>query len=483
LAIRRNVLVSFGSNGVVYACQLITTMVVSRLLTPAEVGAFTVPMAAAAVLQGMRDFGIGAYLVQEKELNDDKIRTVFGIAILVGWTIAGILFLSRHIIAAFYGNEAIAETLAILSAGFAFFPFGLPATGMLMREMKFFVIAKIAIFSAIAGSACTIWLALAGYSAASLAYGAVIGSAITSFAALLYWPKHIFLRPSLRAWREIAPFGLKASLAATIGQVGGSSPELIIGRSLGLEAASFLSRGRSLPLVLERLVVMPVSSTMAPILAAAIRKNEDVSVNAIKAVQLVCIIGWPALAFMIANADEIITVLYGKNWLPASILMQAVCISQCMLFLNVVAITLYAASGNVTARLRKEIIVQSLTVALVAVASTKSLHYVALALPIAALFSFVLHFGIVRKEISFSIGRFLRHLVAPALTSVLLLSLAIAMNIAVRQAFFPAETSSIAIFLLIELGIYGIFYLLALWMQRHFLILSLLSQYKANFGK
>ena len=92
MSIRRGLALSFGRTGFVFFIQFGSNIALARLLLPSEIGIFSVAVAATAILHALREFGIGSYLIKEPELTDDKVQTSFGIAILIGWSLAALVF-------------------------------------------------------------------------------------------------------------------------------------------------------------------------------------------------------------------------------------------------------------------------------------------------------------------------------------------------------------------------------------------------------
>ncbi|CCE24398.1 Polysaccharide biosynthesis protein (fragment) [Methylotuvimicrobium alcaliphilum 20Z] len=98
-------------------------MVIARLLTPEEIGIFSVSASLIGIAHTLRDFGIANYLIQEKELTDDKIKSAFTITAIMAWTIASLLFITKDIIADFYNQPELTTIIQILSLNFVILPF------------------------------------------------------------------------------------------------------------------------------------------------------------------------------------------------------------------------------------------------------------------------------------------------------------------------------------------------------------------------
>ena len=84
-----------------FAIQLGSTIVISRLITPAQTGVFSLAVGLIAIAQMFRDFGVGEFLLQERELTPDLMRAAFTIALTLGWSIGFILLLLANPAAAF----------------------------------------------------------------------------------------------------------------------------------------------------------------------------------------------------------------------------------------------------------------------------------------------------------------------------------------------------------------------------------------------
>ena len=67
-------------------------IIVSHLLTPTEIGIYSIAAGLVALIQMLRDFGVSEFLIQEEELDEHKIRTVFTINLLIAWSLGIALF-------------------------------------------------------------------------------------------------------------------------------------------------------------------------------------------------------------------------------------------------------------------------------------------------------------------------------------------------------------------------------------------------------
>jgi O-antigen/teichoic acid export membrane protein len=354
-------------NWVVYLFQFITTVVISRLLSPQQVGIFTLSMTIVLLLQGLREFGVVSYIVQEKDLSDAKIRTVFATTIVVGWLFASLLFASRSYVSHFYGEPTLEAILIILCISFVIFPFGLPATAMLRRERQFKKLGIISFSSSLVNLVTACSLAAYGFEARSLAYATLASGFVQVAVSLFFWPKHVLLKPSFSEWRDVLGFGLYASLASLIARIGQSSPELLIGKIFGVHDVAIFSRGRVLPLLLNRLVTSPVSNAVVPELANNLRIGKSTSSTLLDIISNTAFIYWSLLAFLFVNSELIIVAFYGNQWRESAALLRAICLSQGILMLAAAPRMQLEAEGSVRKVLRNEIAIAIILVLTVSI--------------------------------------------------------------------------------------------------------------------
>src|SRR5690606_13147590 len=162
------------------------------------------------------DFGVSRYLIKEKELTETKIRTVYGAALLVGWSLAGIFFWGAPAVAAFYTAPEMESILRLLAVNFLMVPFGQPALALLRRELRYGRLAAISLAASFIGVSTSVVLAMLDYGPFALVYGSLGTTAVTVALSLLSRPDHVLLLPSFREWRSVFYFGGIASLSTII---------------------------------------------------------------------------------------------------------------------------------------------------------------------------------------------------------------------------------------------------------------------------
>ena len=108
-------------------------MVISRVLTPEEIGIFSIAFVSTLILQELQNFGVAQYVIQEPRLTREKMRTAIGVTSLVAWSIAVVMFFGASSAASFYGQAGLEQIFPVLAISFVLTPFRV-VTSRLLQE-------------------------------------------------------------------------------------------------------------------------------------------------------------------------------------------------------------------------------------------------------------------------------------------------------------------------------------------------------------
>ena len=330
---RKSLAWSFSQQFGQYGLQFIGSVFIARLLTPDEVGIFALAMAANFFISSIRDFGVGTYLVREQHINEDKVRTAYGIWIIVSWTLGLILVLSRNWLADAYDSPGIAEVIVLLSVSFFLGPFGAPAQSMLMREMRFDILHHVTLTAAAVGTVTSVGLAFNGFSYMSLAWG-MIAAAIFRLILLLWaYPNHLKLLPGLRYWRDVVNFGGFVTGASLVGTASNEGPKFILGALINPAGVALFERAVQIPTIVRQGIFGPLGRVLLPSFSRDIRNGDSIGTSVEKLVAVNTVIVWPAFVTVGLLAEPIIVMLFGENWRIAGQMLPYILISQGILAL------------------------------------------------------------------------------------------------------------------------------------------------------
>ncbi len=326
--VRKSLVLSLGQNYISVAIQFVVSVVIARLLTPSEMGVFSVAMVIIGFAQTLRDFGVSSYVIQEKELTLDKIRAAFALTLITAWTMALVILMTSDFAASFYKEPGIRSVMRILAFNFALIPFGTIAVAYMHREMNFAHPALIRVLSNLAGGITTLVLAYRGFSYLSMAWGSVAGTVCNVILAQVWRPRHLPFLPGFKEIRPAFKFGLMSNIFMLLIDAMRGVPDMVIGRTSGMAMVGYFGRGTGLITLFEKLVMSSLWNVAMPHFAQRARQGAALKEEFLHSSRYVTAVAWPFFINLALLAHPVVYVLYGAQWESSVPLVQLLCIAS-----------------------------------------------------------------------------------------------------------------------------------------------------------
>lgn len=380
-SVRRALAITFVERHLMIVLSLGSNMLLARLLTPEEIGLYSVNLAFIGIAHMLRDFGISNFLVQAPQLSTTEIRASFGISLLLGAVLFGVLCLVAPLIAGFYKDPRLTDTLRICALNFLVLPFNSVPSALMRRDMQFQRLVYITLTAALLGTAATVGLALLGAGPNSMAIGAVATSTITAIGAYAARQDFRGLTPSLAGWRPIANFGGQSALTSVVTSISMDIHELAMGKVLGFAPVAIISRAQGLMNMIHRDLMSAVRSVAYPAFARTFRAGGDVEAQHVQSVVNMTALAWPAYGLLGIHAADFIHILFGAQWTAAVPLVPLFCAAGAIHSVASLITSHLMAVGRIDLVTRAELIVQPARAAMLitAVLVFKSVFAVAVA--------------------------------------------------------------------------------------------------------
>ncbi len=321
-AIRRSLAFSFAEKYGSYALGLVGMVILARLLTPKDFGIFAIGMAVVALIDVFRDFGVGNYLVQERELTEARVRAAFTVTFGISLASGLGLLATTGLFAAFYDEPGLAQLMPLFAANFLLVPFGMPSLTLLRRDMAFDALAGINLFAAVVNLGVVVALALLGFGYMSLGWATLAGGVARTVAALAVRPCLWAFRPSIREWRRLGGFGAYSTATALVNVLHDWLPQLIMGRVLGFAAVGLYGRAVTLCQLPDKLVVSALHPVILPALSERARRDEPLKPAYLLALSYMSAAQWPILIGLALLAEPVVLLLLGERWLEVAPLVR-----------------------------------------------------------------------------------------------------------------------------------------------------------------
>ena len=401
---RRALVWSFAERYAGLVISIASAMVLSRLLTPSQVGIYSLCAAFTAVAGILRDFGVSEYLIQEKELTRDKIRAAYGIAFLIAWAIGAAVFLARNEVAHFYAEPEVARVLAVLALNFVLLPISSPTFALLNRELAFRQLFFLELTCNAAHAITSVTLAYLGFGVMSLAWGPI--ASVTTQSIILTWLRRqdAVVLPGLREWRQVLRFGTMYVASRSIEVLTRNFHEPVIAKTFGFAAVGLFSRAFGLIELFQTNVGAAVVRVATPVFAAEHRAGRPLSELYARATAMFVSVSWPFFGFVALMAEPIIHVMFGAQWISSAPIAVVLALSALPQGLIALAPQMLSSTGHIARRLRVSLWFSPVHLVGVLIASRFSLLAVAAVWFISNSVMLALYLGHLRQVLGAKLG-------------------------------------------------------------------------------
>ena len=187
-----------------WSTQIITwaaTLVLARLLTPADFGLVGLAMVYVGLVKVVNEMGLTSAIVKFRNLSDDELRQLHGLAMLLGGAGVVISLLLAVPLGWVFGSPGLPAVIAVMSLSFPLAAIRMVPLGLLQREFRYRFLALTEASAALTMAFLEPLCALLGYRHWSLVIGELAAIAVSSGFIL----SQRRLRPAWPQWRALVP--------------------------------------------------------------------------------------------------------------------------------------------------------------------------------------------------------------------------------------------------------------------------------------
>ncbi len=335
--------------------QFIATLVLARLLVPADFGVIAMLAVFTGLASVLADAGLSVALIQRQDADHDDESTVFWITLLIGVAMAACMALAAPLIARFYqAPEAepltryMALSIVVSAAGAIHF-------ALLSKRLEFHKQALAGGIAAVVSGAAAIVLALRGFGVWALATQAVLMTVLTTTLLWLInpWrPATVLSRTSLRKLSGFGGFHLANSFLE-VAYV--RLYVVCVGRIFGAEQLGYYANADTARQMPATLLGGLISRVALPMFARAGHDPAMLRRGLQLGVRMTMLLMAPVVAAMVVLAQPLIEVLFGRQWLPAAPLLQVMALAVLLFPIHALNLQALMAQGHAGLMFRLEV--------------------------------------------------------------------------------------------------------------------------------
>jgi len=307
------------------AINFVILAVLARILSPSDFGLMGMLMVVINFVILFSDFGLSTAIVQQKELNDENLSTIFFLSIGIGMLLCLICFICSGLMSQVFHEADLSYLLKIASISFIITAFGQTFKAVLQKEMNFKALFKVDVISSIVYGVVSIALAFKGFGVLSLVYGLLMRQLANTFFSYTYnsfTPRFLF---NIESIGSLLRFGIYVFGERIVNYFNRNLDYIVIGRILGAEALGYYTLAYNLMLVPISRIAAAVMQVVFPALSIIQEDNERMRKGYLKVIRYIALVTFPIMAMLFAVATEFISIVYGPKWIPTVLVLQILC--------------------------------------------------------------------------------------------------------------------------------------------------------------
>jgi len=294
--------------------QLLSTVVLARLLTPADYGIFGMAAVVTGFLGLFSDMGLSVATIQRERITHREVTALFWLNAAVGLGVALAALAFAPAVAWFYDEPRLAPVVAALAFAFLLGGAAVQHQALLRRQMRYGRIAFVETAAMLVGTAAGIGAAAGGLRYWSLVVMQLATGVATLVLSLLLCP-WLPGRPRRGAnVRDLVRFGAHLMGFNIVNYLGKGVDPALLGWRWGPVPVGFFGNAR-------RLMALPVTQLNAPITQVALpalsRIPDDKAryrAAYLRLVEKLLLLAMPGIACLIALSDWFVALLLGPQW-------------------------------------------------------------------------------------------------------------------------------------------------------------------------
>ena len=333
-----------GTQLTIQAIAMLSTMVLARLLVPADFGLVALATALSGALNALTELSFDLALIQNQTAARREYDTAWTLSICRNAILAAVLAAGAGLIASSFGDERLEPVVYWLALTTFFNGFQNIAVvdfrkGLAFhRDLVFMVLGKlgpVVVTMPLAFLWRDYWALVAGIVAGSIFRVAL------SFAMHGYRPRIAF-----DGWRELIHFSKWLLLSNLSVFIIGRSSTFILGKIVGAHAIGVFSISEDIAGIVMTNLMMPLRRAILPgyaKLSGNIERLRDIFVDI---VAIVFLVSAPLTLGIGVVADPLVKLTLGSQWLGAIPLIQVLYVGDFLQLITAAASPIYIATGR-----------------------------------------------------------------------------------------------------------------------------------------
>ena len=303
-----------SQRGLAFCVSLASSVVLARLLPPAEFGLAAMATVLFSFVTILRSFGLTSVAIQRETITQEQVSLLFWINLAVTCTLALAVFLAAPIVASFFGEPRVQALVTAMCLPLVVGGASAQFNALLRRELKFSSVVRSEALGLVSGFLAGVAVAAVRHDAWAIITASSTHSIVTAVANV----RAARWRPGRPRWmpgtRHLFSFGLNLTIYSLLSVLSANIAPILIGKLQGSIELGYYNRAYQMFVLPGTALITPIMAVMMPVLSR-LRSNQDAFrlayLTLLERLSLPLVSGSAALFFM---APSLTRLLLGPNW-------------------------------------------------------------------------------------------------------------------------------------------------------------------------
>ena len=323
---RKNLIWAGSLRGVVRGLTIVKTLILARILTPAQFGIFGIATLILGILETVSETGVNVILIQEKKTINHYVNTAWVVSILRGILISLIIILLSPLIVVFFDSPKSLDSLFLISLIPLIRGFINPSVVSYQKNLEFnkeFKFRTILIsFEVIA----TVIFGLILRNETALVLGMIcsaIVEVVLSFKLLEPLPKFEF---NIDKLKKVISLGKWITGAKIFDYLFSHGDDIVVGKLLGTFSLGIYQQAYKISTLPITEIAETFQKVTFPLYSKMVADNKSIKKIYLKTFLTTLLIVIPFSLILFLIPEQIVLILLGNNWLSAIPVLQVLAI-------------------------------------------------------------------------------------------------------------------------------------------------------------
>lgn len=309
------------------ATNLISSIVLARLLSPIEFGVVGIVLAIVTFFRLFIDFGLRDALVRKPDATEGDYSAIFLFNMAVSLAIYLLLFVGAEGIASFYSEPRLANITKVLGLNVIVMAGSFVQSARLTKKIDFQTQFVVGIVSSLSGLGVGVYMALTGYGVWAIVFQNLAGNTLTTLLFWIFDPWVPSFNFKIRDVKSLLQFGSNLFLSGLVVSAYNSLFSLLIGKFNSARDLGLYTKARSVTEQQIATICSAVQRVSYPVFSEI--QSDDVRLRRgyQKVIESLMLLIVPIAILGFVFAQPVVKIVLSEKWIELVPYFKVFCLS------------------------------------------------------------------------------------------------------------------------------------------------------------